>query len=166
MENPWDVQSIYDLQYFNCPSCVFKNQSKQVFVNHAFYCHPNSVHCLSKIKDESFTDIICPWNRDDSKTEDESNSLKVEIKTENNGESFEADSPDNYYDGNFVEENDETYNLEADENGSNLEENYVPEPQCEINEIPQKLNLFECKICEKTFTRNQHLQRHIATGKN
>ena len=76
MENPWDVQSIYELQYFNCPSCVFKNQSKQVFVNHAFYCHPNSVHCLSKINDESFTDIICPWNRDDAKV-DESDSLKV-----------------------------------------------------------------------------------------
>ena len=35
-ENPWNVKSLYDLQFFNCPSpfCIYKNSSKQEFVNH------------------------------------------------------------------------------------------------------------------------------------
>ena len=36
MRNPWNVCSIYDLQYFNCPSCVFRISSKQEFINHAY----------------------------------------------------------------------------------------------------------------------------------
>ena len=40
VENPWNIQSIYELQYFNCPNCIYKNQSKQDFINHAFENHP------------------------------------------------------------------------------------------------------------------------------
>ena len=30
-QNPWTIiYSIYDLQYFNCPTCQFKNQSKSI----------------------------------------------------------------------------------------------------------------------------------------
>ena len=60
MENPWNVQSIYDLLYFNCPSCVYKNHSKQNFINHASDFHPESIEFLRKIKD-SLIDIVCPW---------------------------------------------------------------------------------------------------------
>ena len=69
--NPWNIQSIYELQYFNCPvvPCVFKNQSKQDFVNHAAESHPNSIPYLSNIKDESLNDVILPM-------------LNVEIKVE------------------------------------------------------------------------------------
>ena len=42
-ENPWNIQSIYELQYFNCPTCVFKNQSKQTFINHAYEYHPDAI---------------------------------------------------------------------------------------------------------------------------
>ena len=27
MENPWSVLSIYELQYYNCPACVFKGKT-------------------------------------------------------------------------------------------------------------------------------------------
>ena len=62
MKNPWDINSIYDLQYFNCPSCDFKNSSKQELINHAHKIHPECVQFLSKINDDSFTDVLCPWN--------------------------------------------------------------------------------------------------------
>ena len=108
MENPWNIQSIYDLQYFNCPSCVFKNNSKQVFVNHAFYCHPNSVHYLINIKDESLKDIDCPWDRTEIKEEDETAyPLKTEIKIEN-------DNEDNFYDDY---KNTENISTELDPHG-------------------------------------------------
>ena len=55
MENPWNINSIYELQYFNCPSCIFKNSSKQEMVNHAYECHPESVNFLTQINDDSFS---------------------------------------------------------------------------------------------------------------
>ena len=70
MENPWSIYSIYELQYFNCPSCSFKDHSKQDFINHAFEFHPEFVNYL-KIQDNSLGDIICPWEM-----------LKKEIKVE------------------------------------------------------------------------------------
>ena len=62
MQNPWNINSIYELQYFNCPSCGFKNSSKQEFINHAHEIHPECVQFLSKISDNSFSDVLCPWN--------------------------------------------------------------------------------------------------------
>ena len=51
MENPWNIQTIYELQYFNCPSCIFKNHSKQEFINHAYDIHPESIEDLKSIDD-------------------------------------------------------------------------------------------------------------------
>ena len=62
MENPWNVQSIFEFQYFNCPSCDFKNNSKQEFVNHAYEIHPESMDFWMNINDNSLLDIQCPWN--------------------------------------------------------------------------------------------------------
>ena len=61
MENPWNIRSIYELQYFNCPSCIFRNISKQEFVNHAYEYHPESIDYLIKIDDDSLSDVLCPW---------------------------------------------------------------------------------------------------------
>ena len=61
MDNPWNIQSFYELQYFNCPSCVFKNYSKQELVNHAYEFHPQCIEYLNKIEDNSLFDVICPW---------------------------------------------------------------------------------------------------------
>ena len=62
MANPWNIVSIYELQYFNCPSCNFKNHSKQEIVAHAYEFHPESINFLTKISDDSLTDVIFPWN--------------------------------------------------------------------------------------------------------
>ena len=43
IENPWTIYSIYDLQYFICPTCEFKNQSKQDFINHVYEIHPEAI---------------------------------------------------------------------------------------------------------------------------
>ena len=37
--NPWDVSSIFEFNYFYCPECDWKEQSKQKFVNHASNYH-------------------------------------------------------------------------------------------------------------------------------
>ena len=50
-DNPWAVLSIFEFQYFNCPSCVFKDHSKKGFINHAMKVHPESIVHLSNIQD-------------------------------------------------------------------------------------------------------------------
>ena len=70
MENPWNIQSLYEFQYFNCPSCDFKNHSKQKLVNHAYKIHPESIEHLKNIKDISITGLVFPWQEQLSETEE------------------------------------------------------------------------------------------------
>ena len=37
--NPWDVSSIFDFNFFCCPECEIKSQSKQDFVDHISSYH-------------------------------------------------------------------------------------------------------------------------------
>ena len=60
--NLWDIQSLYDLQFFNCPCCTFKIKSRQEFVYHAYDSHAESSEYLTRIKDSSLKDLKCPWN--------------------------------------------------------------------------------------------------------
>ena len=91
-DNPWNIKSIYELQYFNCPSCFFKDISKQEIINHAYEVHPESIDYLDNIKDNSLSDIVCPWNLDVIKSEEidfqgiHPSMLEVCIKTEDTGE--------------------------------------------------------------------------------
>ena len=75
LENPWEVNSLYVFQYFNCPSCVLKVASKQDFVYHTFKTHPESTENFKKISDGSLGDILLPW--DESKKIDK---IKIELK--------------------------------------------------------------------------------------
>ena len=51
--NPWTVSSLYQFQYFCCPSCIFRVDSKQDFVDHTTTIHPESLEHLLKIEDDS-----------------------------------------------------------------------------------------------------------------
>ena len=68
-ESPWDVGSLYEYQYFNCPSCSYKKESKQEFINHTFHAHPESVDYFRKISDGSLSDVISPWEEEDLQDE-------------------------------------------------------------------------------------------------
>ena len=62
-ENPWEIKSLCEFQYFNCPVCHFKTEyfKTQDFVNHAHASHPESTNYLRKINDGSLDDIDFPW---------------------------------------------------------------------------------------------------------
>ena len=62
LSNPWNIQSLYDLQFFNCPCCTFKIKSRQDFVYHAYENHVECSEFLEKIKDDSLQDLDCPWS--------------------------------------------------------------------------------------------------------
>ena len=84
MENPWNIQTIYELQYFNCPSCIFKNHSKQKFINHAYNIHPESIEYLKNIDDKSLVDLLLPWNIAENKiiNAKQNDELNLEINEE------------------------------------------------------------------------------------
>ena len=78
-ENPWNIHSIYDLLYFNCPSCAYKNPVKQEFVDHAYQLHPESEQYLKNISDGSLNDVEIPsyFHHDEMKVD----VVKVEEKS-------------------------------------------------------------------------------------
>ena len=101
-ENPWNIQSIYDLQYFGCPSCKYSNNSKQHFVNHAYESHPDCIDYLLNIKDGSFDDILCPWDSMDIKLEEHLSVELTEDSYENqNNESFDSEFAEHTEENDF-----------------------------------------------------------------
>ena len=61
--NPWtNIQSLYELQYFICPACPYRNNFKQEFINHACQSHPEAIEVFKSITDGSISDVSCPWN--------------------------------------------------------------------------------------------------------
>ena len=86
-ENPWDIKSIYEFQYFNCPSCVYKHNSKQEFICHAYEFHPEAIDYLNNIQDDSMNDIEYPWNINMK--------LNIGIKEEPICDLYIPDSPEN-----------------------------------------------------------------------
>ena len=152
IENPWDIKSIYDLQYFNCPSCCYKFESKQVFVCHAYDTHPDSVNYLINLEDGSLDDILCPWDSNDFKSEDYKENdevienLKVEVIDEN----------EDLVNNHEVSSDHETTNEEiANEfvihqgkNDRTTDGNNMIETE------------YKCYICDKYFHRQSLLNRH------
>ena len=103
MQNIWGFQSIYDLQFFNCSACNYKDKSKQEFVFHICNIHPESINNLIlNIQDGSIDDIKCPWNKKEENTE----IIDIDVKTEE----FINEEPIGNED--FV--NEETNTLEQD----------------------------------------------------
>ena len=94
LENSWDViESIYEFQFFNCPSCSYKNDSKQDFVNHSFKNHPESVQSLKRISDGCLNDILLPW---EYKLEVENGNVTEDFKIEVEHEDNQTDIDEEY----------------------------------------------------------------------
>ena len=79
-ENPWNIKSVFAFQYFNCPSCLFKDSAKQTFVDHAIAVHPESIAMFSSISDGSLDDI------DPSMPNAIQNSIEDDIEIENDSQ--------------------------------------------------------------------------------
>ena len=141
VNNPWTIQSLYDLQYFNCPACFFKDNSKQTFVNHAYELHPEAIGSLKNIQDESMRDVTHPWT------------LKEEVKNENNFDDVDPfDQEDDYM--NFETEefnNDDKKNIINNEISKT-----IPNPTV----VLAKLKPMVCVVCDKYYVKKEDLQSH------
>ena len=170
--NPWHIQSIYEFQFFNCPICVYKDQSKQDFVNHAFNDHPESISSLLNIGDGSLQDVDIPTKiktEDDplapkendlyqEESEDHDNEAKVDF------EGFEAKSelPDFkcevcsecFKDGQLLLEH-----VDSLHKNSNVDQDET------IHDVGiVGLQLFECDICKEPFRTTGRLAKHLRTS--
>ena len=83
MKNPWQIQSIYDLQYFICPSCDFREHSKQEFIDHVFDIHPDSTEYLMNVQDNSLEDIVFPNIKNEVKAELIVEQSSIDLEHEN-----------------------------------------------------------------------------------
>ena len=179
MENPWQIRSIYDLQYFNCPSCIFKNYSKQEIVNHAYHFHPESIENLMNISDNSLMDISLPWDMIVKKEIE--NEVEQNKKYALNIENLPGIKSEPFDD---ITENDEfgkdPLGFEINDQMEDLHENYRYENNkcAPINKINIKnenktimtsneqfahegLNKHQCNFCKKQFTQTGDLKKHI-----
>ena len=59
--NPWNVGSVDEFSYFNCPECTFHSKTKSLFQDHAVKNHPlSSVLFGSATKVGSLSNINYP----------------------------------------------------------------------------------------------------------
>ena len=57
--NPWEVQSIYDFNFFCCPECIFQSKEELLFQDHALQTHEQS-----KTFFQNSNDISCENEED------------------------------------------------------------------------------------------------------
>ena len=170
-ENPWDVESIYTMQYYVCPSCTYKHISKQNFICHAFDAHPEeSVDYLKNIKDGSLSDILCPWDSnhykneiaivdDDIKPELDVNEYLHEFEDEMDHKSYKiaeiSKSPN-------VSIDFEIPAIEEDAKFESIDPLKLPKEEL-LKKKYEKTNKFhKCDSCDKSFSKAD-LKEHINT---
>ena len=142
IENPWNINSIYDLQYYNCPGCLYKNHSKQDFIDHTYEIHPEIIENLNKIGDGSLDDINCPWKINEF-------SIKQE-NFENNTDYIIEDPLENFDNSELKKElNLNSINIRYEDNVSTTK--YI-----------ENENLHTCDLCCKKFQYARELKEHVS----
>ena len=155
--NPWDVKTVYQFQFFNCPECLFKVQEKQEFINHAFESHPDSLEYLNSIKDGSLADIAVPWTNCQVLVEPITDILEdVKLKIENGDDEHEFEDDEDYEPNeiiDFDEDDDEEVEEESDEDLP-----LAKKPKLQIKRDPE--SEVQCYCCG-IETKFKNIKKHI-----
>ena len=136
--NPWNVQSIYDLQYFNCPSCIYKINSKQEFVSHAYDFHPESEEYIRNIKDGSINDVDLPIV----------GTTKIEFKTDLDL-SYQSDNLDIKIE-EFEDVKVEGQSIKIDDSLSNAV----------VIADPEEVDSYYCDLCDIYYCNHDAINEH------
>ena len=152
MKISWNIQSLFELQYFVCPSCTYKNHSKQEFVDHAYNFHSESISQLKSITDDSISDVICPWNEIEIKEEiSEQDDPFADIHQ--NGETLE-NKEDHEYKGS-------SSNLKNPHKSEECGESYSTKGHLNVDiDTVHLKELNRCELCSKDFATYTKLMKH------
>ena len=156
MMNPWNINSFYDLQYFNCPSCIFKDPSKQEMVYHVYNYHPESIAYFVNIKDDSLIDVICPWNIKKEMVDDNYEDTKIDDDINYDNHNVEEDAVD----PSMVDVCIKSEDTEQFDNKEKMNELKILQ---ETNSNEGKLKKFSCTMCIKSFCQKAVLKTHVKT---
>ena len=156
--NPWDVKTVYNFQFFNCPECLFKVQEKQQFINHAFESHPESIGYLNSITDGSLADIAVPWTDCQVLVEPITDILEdVKLKIENGDDDHEFEDDGNYEPNEDIDFDDEDDNEDFEEE-SDEDIPLAKRPKLDIKRDPG--SDVQCYCCGIT-TKFKNIKKHI-----
>ena len=158
MKNSWNIESLYDLRYYNCPSCDCKTNLKQEFINHAYDSHPEIIYYLKNIKDDSLDDISCPW---DSKNHDNSSDNNFGLNFENFVHKTEIEIPYLEDDDDIYFKSDDNDNDAEVENDLDIDDNTEHPINADLKEemcassSEKGLVSFSCNICHLSVSRTE-----------
>ena len=180
-ENNWNIKSLYDLQYFNCPSCPYKNNLKQEFVNHAHIFHPESNKYLRNIADDSISDVYIPSTNsteikeldpikeehiisDENVDQNFSHTNSVVLMENFKKEDYYCDLCDLYLcnQNSFQEHQESVHYIKYDHVDENFHIDHVEDFYDETkNILSDNAQVFKCESCSKSFSMQHNLKRHI-----
>ena len=151
--NPWSVADIEQFLYFCCPECDVKDQSIELFMQHAFDQHPKAKASLLKlkVKKEIYENDIV----NDEQDYLDYMSPKCEIKCE---------TRENYENGEEICDEDETNSIleKSDNNGCFACSKEFKSPwhlKRHIESVHAGIR-HECNFCEKSFSQIAFLKKH------
>ena len=153
---------------------MFRNHSKQAFIDHAFEYHPEAVAALSNIEDGSLSDINCPWTSELDSKEIKTESQNTNATEESSGEYFEysmdLDYENYYYDEDDFDDYEPTakkprkYNKRNSKNSASAtnhtkKENDIQDSTKQNDDNSKKT--YTCGHCPKEFPTPSKLKRHV-----
>ena len=191
INNPWSsVKKWEEFQYFCCPECNEKNQSKDVFIKHALSIHPMAKLCLQTIQPEvelKETYEICQDIKEESIEENDIYDGKSTISINEDpfvivkNEVIEYSQSEEINNFDFIKDED---NVIIDENKDGEWQNALDDYRDEnlhMKEaiiLPNKIEakskkksqksglvssaLSTCHVCNKQFKNQSQVLRHIS----
>ena len=170
--NPWEVQSIYDFNYFCCPECIFQSKEELLFQEHAlqtheqsktFFQNSNDISCENDedtfSENHNFDEYIIVEPNTYCKSEVNSDPITTEnyeplkeIKTELI--STDIDIKD-YYEK--ISEDGGNYEL----SGDYFENKQMSDKKKRKKAIEENPNKFQCQFCPQLTMQKLSLRKHI-----
>ena len=175
-ESPWSVEDLSQFLWYCCPECEDRNQSKELFLEHAMIQHPDSQEYLKplNVKDE-------PELQEEPREPAESVAI--------DGKYLKLELEDLYASNHLPLPNDENVpdtkedDVDLDDtnglsdNDYNLEDDYIEEEEKDASYEPapkkskrpkregpkykcRRYKFYNCEICEESFKKLEFLRIH------
>ena len=179
MTNPWQVQSLDEFLFYNCPECNQKSPNKDLFVYHAWQHHPKSQETLISLNEKRpENEIVTPKDniivtpKDDIECPPSvADGERLEVKLE--GELMEED--DDLLKSDLLSDLEDDLDLDFEGNGEESQCYYcgLMVKQCDVRDHMTETHgnyhgrmhgaprPFQCDNCHATFQTQSALGLHL-----